>query len=55
MTIYITRQSHHKFSYLLNWHNPETGSLMGDWFHSLKEILEYTQNWPNRQIVKVNF
>lgn len=54
MTIYITKQNHYKFNYLLNWQNPDTGAMMGDWFTSLKEIEEYTRHWV-KKTVKVNF
>ena len=55
MTVYITKQSHYSFNYIMNWYNPETGNMMGTWFRTLKDILEYTENWPNRKIVKINF
>ena len=53
MKVYITKQVHHNYRYLLNWQNPDTGALMGDWFHTMKELLEYIQNW-NATIVTVN-
>ena len=43
MKVFITKQSHGKYNYLLNWNNPETGAMMGDWF-----------TW-NAILVRVNF
>ena len=45
MTIWVTKKDHYKNRYLLNWMNPETGCMMGDWFPSIKELREYTQDW----------
>lgn len=54
MKVFITKQSHGKYHYLLNWNNPETGAMMGDWFQTLKELKEYISGW-NAILVRVNF
>ena len=54
ITVYITKQAHYKFNYLVNWNNPETGATMGDWFTDEKEIYEFTKHWICRY-VKVNY
>ena len=54
MKVFITKQSHGKYNYLLNWNNPETGAMMGDWFTTLKELKEYISGW-NAILVRVNF
>ena len=45
MKIWITKQPHHKYNYLMHWENPENGMVFYDWFRTLKEISEYTANW----------
>lgn len=55
MTIYITKQPHYSFNYILNWYNPDTGNMMGDWFRTMKDLEEYVKDWPVTTIVKVNF
>lgn len=55
MTIYITKQSHYNFQYLLNWQNPDTGCMMGTWFHDMKELKEYTAHWIIGKTVKIGF
>lgn len=54
MKVFITKQRHGKYNYLLNWNNPETGVIMGDWFTTLKELKEYISGW-NAILVRVNF
>lgn len=54
MKVFITKQSHGKYNYLLNWNNPETGAMMGDWFTTLKELKKYISGW-NAILVRVNF
>lgn len=54
MKIYVTKQSHYNYNYLLNWQNPETGAVMGEWFRSMKDVAEYTARW-GAEIVRVNF
>ena len=54
MKVFITKQSHGKYNYLLNWNYQETGAMMGDWFATLKELKEYISGW-NAILVRVNF
>ncbi len=57
MTIYIEKKSHpHTHDrYLVQWNDPETGYVYGDWFQTLKEIHEYFEKHPVKEFVKVNF
>lgn len=38
MKVFITKQSHGKYNYLLNWNNPETGGNDGRLVHDFKRI-----------------
>lgn len=54
MTVYVTKMSHYKYNYLLNWRNPENGIMFGEWFVTMKELMEYISMW-NATIEKINF
>lgn len=54
MTVYVTKKHHGIYNYLLNWKNPETGLMLGEWFETMKELKEYIANW-NATIEKINF
>lgn len=45
MTVYVTRKNHYNYNYLMNWRNPESGAVMAQWFHDLKELKEYIKLW----------
>lgn len=51
MAVFITRRANGKYNYLLNWYNPETGAMMGDWFRDMKEIFEYIGGWDAEVIM----
>ena len=54
MIVYITKKNHYNYNYLANWQNPDTGAMMGEWFHTLKELKEYTSGWFAKY-VNINF
>lgn len=45
MKVYVTKQTHGKYHYLMNWQNPETGAMMGQWFETMKDLKEYIATW----------
>ena len=45
MKVYVTRKRHGNDRYLLNWANPDTGSTMGQWFQTMRELKDYIHLW----------
>lgn len=45
MKVFVMHKPNGKYSYLLNWKNPETGAMMGQWFQTMKDLKEYIRLW----------
>lgn len=45
MTVYVEKKAHYNYKYLLYWPDPDTGVLLHDWFHDMKELREYIDGW----------
>lgn len=54
MKVYVTEKKHYKFNFLVNWQNPDNGAIIGQWFTSWDDILDYTADWDAEYILVEN-
>lgn len=45
MKVYVSHIPHGNYNFLLNWANPDTGAMIGQWFQTMKDLKDYIRLW----------